>query len=54
MPRAEGTSHLFIHSTSETVEHRTPSVVEFFDAEASVTGGGGGVGLGWMDEGFPC
>ncbi|CAJ1408195.1 unnamed protein product [Effrenium voratum] len=33
-----GTSHLFIHSTSETVEHRTPSVVEFFDAEASVTG----------------
>ena len=31
-------THLLIHTASETVEHRTPAVFEFFDATASVSG----------------
>ena len=32
------TTHLLIHTASETVEHRTPAFFEFFDAIASATG----------------
>ena len=32
------TTHLLIHTASETVEHRTPAFLEFFDAIASATG----------------
>jgi hypothetical protein len=31
-------THLLIHTASETVEHRTGAVFEFFDATASVSG----------------
>ncbi|CAE7214126.1 unnamed protein product [Symbiodinium sp. CCMP2592] len=35
---ANETTHLLIHTASETVEHRTPAFFEFFDAIASATG----------------
>ena len=40
-------THLLIHTASETVEHRTPAVFEFFDATASVSGA-----MGMKDEGM--